>query len=611
MEPSPAATPNRPEPRGVVRHAAESLPGPWRIPAFVFAVALVLQLPYVSRLGLWSDDVVQYLQPHHAAAGDALRYVYVDATGFLSGGERPVAYLPFAAGRIAYLAGVPWLRLFAVALGALAAATAAWSARRLVDDDGFALATGVLAALWPVSAFMPSWPSAVHYSFAAILALVAGERALAGGRRSVPLAAGLHLAAALTLETFLFAAPAFVVAGLAAERLGPASGRGPERSRRLWNALAWMLAASVLVLVWRLGVVHRLGGGRLHYEDRVLTPAAAWSQAVEAPQLLLWPWHDAATAAHRAVRWTGATPAADGLALGLALLVAFVVLVFAARRFRAHSVDGESPGGLAGLRVLAPGLLLVAHWVAVLAFVPGGLARAGSFSSRLAHSALPAVAALLAGGLTALARLPRAGGRRATAWLAAALLAAAAFAGARLQSEELEAHAADWKRSGEILGRIAERCGSLAPESFVVLDSDWPSTLLGYQAAGMSHHVLSSFLVTLYDDPTLGGARLRELHASQRRVRAMHFGGPSLWFPRGSYGVVQQLAVRRLPPVERDRLVLFADDGAGALDPVPRLRIRRSRKSWLPLADNAARCVPARTAPSAAFCHALPSLCRR
>ena len=606
------ATPAASAGRGVVSRTFGRVPAGWRTPLLVFVVAVAVQVPFVGRLGLWSDDVVQFLQPHHAAAGSAWRFVVADSTGFLSGGERPVAYVPFALGRIFYLAGVHWLRLFAIALGAAAAATTAWAARRLLADDGFALAAGLLAALWPVAAFVPSWPSAVHYSFAAILSLAAGGVALSDRRRALPLATGLHLASALTLEVFLFAAPVFVVAGLLTDRAerGDESGRGSPAGR--WRTIAWMLAASVAVLVWRLLVVHRYGHGRLHYEDRILAPGGALEQVAAAPRLLLWPWPDAGRAADLAARQTGVGAGGDRVELVAAALAAVVVLIVAARRFGGASPLDRRSRGAAAFAALAPGALLTAHWIAVLAAVPGAFVRAGGFSARLAHPAVSAVAVLLAGALALGARVARGRARRVAAPLAAAALAVAVFAGARLQATVLSAHAADWRRTTYAVTRIGTDCPSLAPDSFVVVDSDWPSTLLGYQAAGMSHHVVSSLLIARYDDPSLGGARLREMRTRGRRVRPLHFGDLSPWFAPGDYGWLQQRAVRQMAPVGLERLVLFEKPRTGALRRATRLRIPRPGGAALPLLDRPERCRPApAAAPSAAFCHAFPSLCAR
>jgi hypothetical protein len=117
------------------------------VPLVVFALGVALHLPYLARLGLWNDDVVMFLQPHHAAAGDELAYVLVDATAFLSGGERPASYPPYAlAARLPRRTGC---YLFAVACGprsrALRAASAGWSSTRRRAGGR------ALALLWPLS----------------------------------------------------------------------------------------------------------------------------------------------------------------------------------------------------------------------------------------------------------------------------------------------------------------------------------------------------------------------------------------------------------------------------------------------------------------------------
>ncbi|MBP1642295.1 MAG: hypothetical protein H6Q03_964 [Acidobacteria bacterium] len=568
----------------------------------VLALGLALVLPYLGGLGLWNDDVLQFLQPHHAARGDALGYVLDDTTGFLAGGERPAAWLAYAVARLAYLAGVPWLHLFAVLCAAGAAALFARFCRHLFADAGAALVAGALVLLWPLSPLVLFWPSALHFPAAAGLSILAAEAALAARRRAPVLATALHLLACLTLEVFLLAAPALTLAALASERLGLVRRRATAAGSRR-RALAGMLGASAAVLLWRLWLLPGLGLERLYYELQLPTPAAALAHAAEIPRAVLWPWSRALPLA----RGISPAPLPWAAALGLAAVLAGTAFALGARR--AAAATSGAPARTAW--AWAPGAGLLALWAAQLAFVPGSFADPVGLSSRLAYPALYGVAAALAGGCAALSAAPGRWRLPARA-LAHALLFLAAAAGVRFEQRVLRAHVQDWRTTGIRLAQIAALCPAPQPGTVFVLDTPWPTTLLRTGQSGMSHPVVSSLLIARFDDPTLRGARRAELRSVPNGLRSLDFRKPSRWFRDGDYGTVQTRARALAAPVAPGRLVTLAPRPApyGALARVPTLRVAIDRDRHRILRDRPERCGPAAVPPSPAFCHAFPGICR-
>ena len=576
------------------------------VPLVVLALGVALHLPYLARLGLWNDDVVMFLQPHHAAAGDELAYVLEDATAFLAGGERPASYPPYALARLAYVAGPAWLHLFAVVCAALAAALFARFVRRLVVDEGAALAAGALALLWPLSPLVLFWPSTIHFTVAAGLSILAAEAALAGRPRAVWVAASWHLLACLTLEVFLFAAPLWALVAYASERWGlaprSAALRGAVRS------VGAMLAVSGAVIAWRLAVLPRLGIERLGYEGQIVPVAAALEQLVRAPGALFWPWPRALAA--------GREIAAGHEPLGLAAVLAAAVamLAFALGSKRSGSPAGDPPPAAPERRraLLAwiPGTAMALAWSAQLAFVPGTFGDPAGLPSRLDYPVLFAVAASLAGVYRALTSVGAGQWRFASRIAAGVLLFLALLSGVRFHGQVARAHVRDGMESEARMEQIALACGSLAPGTLVIVDTPWPSELLRMGKGGMSHHVLSSLLVVRYDDPTLRGVRLGELRVIPGAVRPLDFGDPATWFHDGDYGPIYLEGRDVAEPVAFDRLVTLGSSIDGRLTEVPSLTYSITRDRRGELWSVSERCGAAATPPSAAFCHAFPRACR-
>jgi len=262
--------------------------------------------------------------------------------------------------------------------------------------------------------------------------------------------------------------------------------------------------------------------------------------------------------------------------------------------------------------MLAPCGLVLLHWVGIQVWIPGSLQATVGLASRLDYPTLVGIA-LCVGGVAHLLLCLAAGwtGRVLRAAVVVGSSALVVF-GVGFQRRVLAGHANDWQRTQIILDLIGQRCPSIATNTLVVLDSDWPTSLLRVDRPGrlgMSHQVLSSLLIARYDDPTLRGVRKRELVVTDEGVFPLHFGGELTWFPEGAYGPLNADATELDRPLDPERVLVLGWGRDEQFGIRPGLSVWKNGKASGSVESQGKRCGSSPTQPSPAFCHAFPGFC--
>jgi hypothetical protein len=541
--------------------------------ALVVALVLLAAAAHgaqVADLGLYWDDILQYLQGHHSARGDLLRFVVSDTSGALVT-ERPLSYLAWAAARIAYAWSVPALHVFLVLLLALEAFLVARLASRLSAEPWVAVAAGALFLTLPLAPLQPAWGATVHHQVAlalTLLAMLSSERAVARGSRSlaafVP-AALLYLAALLTEELY-FLLPFAWLAGLWIwpEPGGDASApsRGAARRSALLGVAALFGAASLFAL-FRL-FLQPIYGTENYALPTEIEPSVVLRRSFEALRFSLWPWPEVQR------QLSDPEPSARPLAgAALSALAFCAALLATARRGREPEPAGAEAPRARRAVVLAALLVLAA--AATRGAVPIEANKiAEGISSRFNFVELPGaalgLAALFGWALSALRARPR-----IVRPLIAVPVVAAVAAGAFCHGLVKERLVSDWRRLLATLDGIRAQAPAFADGTMIVVTGDAFSRIA-------THEEMSSLFMALYDNQTLMANDLKRLRGEPSgAVVSLTYGHRAHWFSPREHPVVNVHATELLPDLDQERLVLFRSRG-GRVVAVPALTVDRGRE---------------------------------
>ena len=138
-----------------------------------------------SQLGLYWDDTEFLMLGMHMSPGNMLHFVFHDMPGLLTR-ERPLQYFPWMLARGSFAVSLPTLHWFLAILVVLNALAVMYIAQRLLNQDWFALAAGLLFLTLPLSPLQAIWPTIIHYLFASLLALLSMLFSLEGLESSKP-----------------------------------------------------------------------------------------------------------------------------------------------------------------------------------------------------------------------------------------------------------------------------------------------------------------------------------------------------------------------------------------------------------------------------------------
>src|SRR5499433_2273450 len=179
-------------------------------------IGLFVHGMHVSRLGLYWDDGVQFMQGLQGADGNILRFILSDTFGYLRA-ERPVAHFLLMIHRAAFAFSLSALHWSLVVLLVLNAVALEIIALRIVKQHWFVFAVGIIFVTYPLSPLQTIWPATAPYLWACLLALLTilfsdyGLRATELRRLTwYALAAATYMASLLTHEVFALIPPAFV-----------------------------------------------------------------------------------------------------------------------------------------------------------------------------------------------------------------------------------------------------------------------------------------------------------------------------------------------------------------------------------------------------------------
>jgi hypothetical protein len=503
------------------------------VPILTVLLAVLVHATQTSDLGLYWDDAVQLVQPLHAVGYDPVGFVLAD-TGPSLRSERPLAYFAFAITRLAFLHGVPAVHWVLVVLLTANALLAGAVARRLVDEDWFALAAGVTFLCYPLAPLQPVWAATVHYHFACLFALgsiLLVERGIASPhsrRRWAVLGAGAYAASLLTHEAFVLVAPGF----LAARWL---CGDSAVR-RAITGPLLGFLGMLVLVAAWRLALLPAYGTQLYAVRPERLAPGALLPKAGQIVLAALFPWP-------AAVRHLRVAPETMGWLLWAA---AAAILAGGALYALLGRARAAPPGWWVAL---VAGLAMLGGAAAAMAASPISLEYAfgPSYGSRGNFVALPGAAIALT-ALIGAPRLPNVA--------RAALLATVVLVGALLHYVVKGEFVREWQGYRSRLATLRTLAPALADSTLIVIFDDRDR-----RAPYAEYIELSSYLLTIYDNWSLLANTTRHLRFYGDGVESTYHGNAGAWFRAGDRGAYPTATLQPVGRIPYDRLVLFRNAG--------------------------------------------------
>jgi hypothetical protein len=179
----------------------------------IVVVGLLLHGIQASTLGLYWDDAEHFMQGMQAADSGPMQFIITDTTGALYEQE-PLSHFIWMIARAAFAISLSTLHWLSVGLLAVNAVVLASIARRIVNENRYIFAVGIIFLAYPLSPLQAIWPSTLHYLLACLLGLLAilfflnGLRTIEKRRlRWLALAAVTYLAGLLTHAEFAFLLP--------------------------------------------------------------------------------------------------------------------------------------------------------------------------------------------------------------------------------------------------------------------------------------------------------------------------------------------------------------------------------------------------------------------
>ena len=179
-------------------------------------LGLLIHGMHASKLGLYWDDSELWLQPMQWADGSVMQFILSDTFGVLRA-ERPFAHFLMTIHRAAFAISLPALHWSQVLLLILNAVTLEVIASKIVNENWYVFAAGVIFLTYPLAPLHAICPITLLHVWACLLALLTllfswyGLRANET-RRLMWFALGsiTYVASILTHEVFALIPPVFV-----------------------------------------------------------------------------------------------------------------------------------------------------------------------------------------------------------------------------------------------------------------------------------------------------------------------------------------------------------------------------------------------------------------
>jgi hypothetical protein len=254
-----------------------------------------------SQLGLYWDDTEFLMLGMHMSPGNMLHFVFHDMPGLLTR-ERPLQYFPWMLARGSFAVSLPTLHWFLAILVVLNALAVMYIAQRLLNQDWFALAAGLLFLTLPLSPLQAIWPTIIHYLFASLLALLSMLFSLEGLEAPSKKRSGYFICAALASvgsllmhEAFALFPLAFLLTHMFLTEHNAGRDSMSQRFRSHLPLLGFLLAALLGYALWREIIQPTYG-----IKDYDSPPLAVSStmllkvadKMLQSAQAIAFPWYD-------------------------------------------------------------------------------------------------------------------------------------------------------------------------------------------------------------------------------------------------------------------------------------------------------------------------------
>jgi hypothetical protein len=596
-------------------------------------IGLIVHGTYASKLGLYYDDGETFLQGLHWADGNISRFILSDTFGYLRG-ERPVAHFLVMIHKAAFTVSLSTLHWSMVLLLILNAVMLQSVAAKIVKENWFIFAVGVIFLTYPLAPLHAICPITLHHLWACLLTLLTILFSWYGLRPTemrwlkwFAVAAITYTASILTQEVFAFIPLAFVSLFVLSKNQQNTAECYHWGRMSLYKPAIWLMSLFVGVLgiygLWRILILPMYG--TLAYSNSliVVNPIrVAWHILKDTTKIVfvLWPavleritmsppplLHISLSIILFVVIWTVTfwllrrSPASDhtdqgGIAkissvdpwvqaaiIGMALSIAAVVAIGVSPRTVQVNVSSNFPG--ASMRVNFVAMVGIALGLPALAVL---LVRFCHSSSTLAQDKHRLTSRLIGLGMATMKPIGYAS-------LLSGAVACIALLGTLFHFSIKEQFVAEWRQHKTMLEQLHTLAPSVKDDTFIVIAHDERRSSA---APYSTHWELSSYFLVLYDNWTIMGNTDRQLRFYADGVQSMYFATLGTWFPPGVEGPIVTHAKFHLPHISYDRLLLFEFDGS-TLRILPRMEVRTTRGDVLIVQNNPDRILdrmPPRTA---------------
>ncbi len=356
----------------------------------IVVIGLIVHGSQAGNLGLYWDDTEQFMRGMHDAGGNLIRFILSDTSNSLLS-ERPFAYLFFMIARAGFAVSISTLHWTLVGLFILNAIIITNIARKIVNENWFVFAVGIIFITYPLSPMQTIWPATVHYLGASLLALMTILFSLNGLGDTekrlcwVALAAVAFISCILTHEEFLLIPPAVISLYMLSKDKQQVSGRQTICRTYVHKPAVLILGLFITIMIayglWRIFVFQIYGKPFYHNSQIVLTLGILVKKSLAGAHTVFLPWSDAL------YQVSNFPPP---LRYKLLSMLLFVVTWLITVRLLPHSLSGrnsslselQAPINGHWLRAAITGIVLVIAAISIIGFSPGSINRIAGIHSR-------------------------------------------------------------------------------------------------------------------------------------------------------------------------------------------------------------------------------------
>jgi hypothetical protein len=261
---------------------------------------LLIHGKHASKLGLYWDDSELWLQPMQWADGNTMRFILSDTFGVLRS-ERPFAHFLMTIHRAAFAISLSALHWSLVLLLILNAVMLETIASKIVNENWYVFAVGVIFLTYPLAPLHAICPITLLHLWACLLSLLTilfswyGLRATEMQRfRWFVLAAVTYIATILTHEVFALIPPAFVSLYVLSKNVQNTVDWYHFGRMSLYKPAIWWLSLFVGILgvygLWRILILPMYGSFGYPNSQIVLNPIMIAKKVLADTKIVFAPW---------------------------------------------------------------------------------------------------------------------------------------------------------------------------------------------------------------------------------------------------------------------------------------------------------------------------------